>query len=237
MDENEIRHHWPIPTLSIHIFIFSWVLSIVWFQAIFFSLDIRKTHKTKAISNNDQCASHSIRCCFPLALTRCFVVYIRFSLFFTFHFIKYSKSEKKNCDMNLSDHLFVMLALNASASLWLTSLCVVYVCVSVCGAECVSASTFVCVFMAIVCYRSNCVKRIKVEIHWRIYFIFYPVPWIICIGQCLVFHLALSTRHFSPALCTLFYCSLARSVVIIFSLSLLIFLLIWQCSHWHSQNL
>lgn len=125
-----------------------------------------------------------------------------FSIFFTFHFIIYSKSEKKLWYEFIWSFVCYARIKCKRFTLAYIALCCLCVCVCVCGAECVSASTFVCVFMAIVCYRSNCVKRIKVEIHWRIYFIFCPVPWIICIGQCLVFHLALSTRHLSRSLYT-----------------------------------
>lgn len=80
-----------------------------------------------------------------------------------------------------------------------------------------------CVFMAIVCYRSNTHslwKKMKVEIHWRIYFIFFPVTWIITIGQCRILSLSRSPLRFFPCC--------AHSVDITFSLSFLIFLLIWQ---------
>lgn len=70
-----------------------------------------------------------------------------------------TESEReKNIDMNLSDHLFVILALNTSSSLWFTSHCVVCVC---------SRRAWMLVYLwQIVCYRSNTVhtpKKIKIK--------------------------------------------------------------------------
>lgn len=75
--------------------------------------------------------------------------------------------------------------------------------------------------MAIVCYRSNTHslwKKMKVEIHWRIYFIFFPVTWIITIGQCRFLSLSLALP----------FCYGSVLILSTFSLSFLIFLLIWQ---------
>lgn len=59
------------------------------------------------------------------------------------------KKKREFVDMNLSDHLFVILALNTSSSLWFyIALC--WICVAVYAWE-----SDRCVFMAIVCYRSN----------------------------------------------------------------------------------
>lgn len=91
--------------------------------------------------------------------------------------------------MNLSDHLFVILTLNTSSLHWFTSLCFCVVChVCVWARVCervgskqerdcnayVSTYMFICTITQ--CCKSNTrpkCERMKVEIHWRIYFIYF----------------------------------------------------------------